>query len=148
MNSIQEANYKNLLCNLLDCGEYDLSVLKDVEYEWCDIISDLKISGIEVNLNSIMARAFEYGLGEIKESIENRINELKIWHERTDEEFEAECEELELLKYLDPYEDMEGYYNFLDTHMYITDPDKREIYEKYLSKELNHFKEMTGYAIE
>lgn len=54
--------------------------------------------------------------------------------------------ELKDLKKLNPYNDLEEYHNYLDTH--VTCVNHKSVYKKFLSEELADFAEGTGFAVE
>jgi len=54
--------------------------------------------------------------------------------------------EIEQLKELDIYNDIEYYLNYLDTSMYIYDEDKRAIYKEFLSDIVEQENEKIGFC--
>lgn len=143
---------EDFLMTLLNCGSLDLKLIDDVGYDWCDILgADVaegllackmrKISGI----NYIMRQVVEYGIDQLETAVNDRICELEaIPNER--ELDDSEEKELADLRTLIPSEDIGGYYNCIDTHIWF---DKNgEIYRKYLSDALDSFADGTGFEIE
>lgn len=135
-------NFKDeLLVELLECGYADLTVLEDCKYDFCDVIEYCKDCFGNISLNGLAYSMFQIGIKEIKEAINERMDELR----EIEEPSEEETEELEALEALEPYEDIESFHNYLDTSVYFT--DKSEIYHKYLEEALDKFAENTGYDI-
>lgn len=143
---------EDFLMTLLNCGSLDLKLIDDVGYDWCDILGmDLvegllackmhKISGI----NYIMRQVFDFGLSQIENAIDERIEHLR----ETQENYgisDEQKKELGALEKLNVWEDIESYHNCIDTHVWF---DKNgEIYQKYLSDVLDSFADGTGFEIE
>lgn len=136
----------DLLTTLLDCGYGDLSLLEDCEYDMDEIIDDCKEVFGDLNINNLVRVMFEFGLRDIEQAVGDRICEL----EAIDNVRELdEDEELELaaLQELSPFDDMESFHNYLDTHIWIEDDEKKSTYTTYLSEALDRFYEMTGFEI-
>lgn len=131
-----------LLMELLHCGEYDLSLLDDVGYDWCDIISTDR--EFTFNINGLMRQVFDYGLSQIEQAVNDRICELEaIPNERELEEDEEQ--ELAELRTLEPYDDFESFHNCIDTHIWCE--KHKEIYKKYMQEALDSFADGTGFEI-
>ena len=130
-----------LLAEILNCGYLDLQVLEDCEYDMSELIEECKFSFGVVNLNALACTMFVFGRRDIQSAIEERIAELE-----GGELTEAEEEELENLKLLDVWEDIESFHNFIDTSIWIN--NHKEIYENYLSEALAEFERNTGYVID
>ena len=130
-----------LLTSILDCGYADIYLLEDCQYDMEDVIEYLEDSGLKMNINALVYAMFQLGKGEIQQAIDDRIKELESEEELSEEE----QDELNLLKELDPYDDIESFHNYLDTHVYFS--SNRETYEKYLESALNTFSEKTGFDI-
>lgn len=131
-----------LLMELLHCGEYDLSLLDNVGYDWCDIVST--DGEFTFNINGLMRQVFDYGLSQIEQAVNDRICELEaIPNERVLEEDEEQ--ELAELRTLEPYDDFESYHNYIDTHIWCE--KHKEIYEEYMQEALDNFADGTGFEI-
>lgn len=131
-----------LLMELLHCGEYDLSLLDNVGYDWCDVIET--DSTFPFDLNYVMRQVFEFGYSQIAQAVNDRICELEaIPNERELEE----DEELELseLRTLEPYEDFESFHNYIDTHVWCE--KHKDIYQKYMAEAIDEFGDGTGFEI-
>lgn len=132
---------EELLAELLNCGYYDVSLLKDCKYSFGYLIENCKYAfGNDVNVNNLVRIMFEIGIDEIEESISDRIREYDPEQASDDER-----EEHESLLLLNPHEDIESFHNYLDTSIWVT--EHKELYERYLQDELDCFYEMTGFEI-
>lgn len=143
----QENLYRGLLVGLLDCGSVDLCVIENCQYDIDDIKEVLKDCGMEINLNNLAWAMFDVGKREITDWVENRKAELEdiLDSEDNAESFEELKEELDALKELSPYDDIESYHNYLDTHVYIRKHE--DIYRKYCQEPLDMFEENTGFGL-
>lgn len=135
---------QRLLCEMLSCGTADLETLDCIGYGWGDILSQLDDIPIqEVGFNGLMRAVVDYGIVQIKEAIDLRICELEaIPNEReldTDEEHE-----LAALSVLNPDEDIRGYYNFLDTHVWFE--HNGSVYRVYMQEAIDDFEDNTGFS--
>lgn len=131
-----------LLMELLHCGEYDLSLLDNVGYDWCDILE--LDSTFQFDINFVMARVFEYGFSQIEDAVEQRKNYLidtKDKYGISDEQ----STELEALEKLDPFEDFATYHNYIDTHVWCE--KNKGIYQKYMVEAIDEFGDGTGFEI-
>lgn len=131
----------NLLTELLGCGYADLSVLDDCKYDMCDVIEYCKDADLDVTLNSLAWSMFQIGLDDINRAIDERVDELDV----KDDLSEEEQEELNALEHLDAHEDTESFHNFIDTSIWFH--KNGDVYREYMSKALDEFEENTGYAI-
>lgn len=136
----------DLLCEFLNCGYSDLSLLKDVNYAYCDVIKETKEIFGNIDLNSIMQTVFEMGLRDIETAINDRIAQIEAIENKRELDTD-EQEELDCLRQLNPIEDTEQYHNYLDTSIWWKDENKCG-YEKYLEEALDKFYDMTGFEIE
>lgn len=136
--------YRDLLCGLLNCGYLDLQVIEDIDYDMEEILENLKFAGFdEININTVMMTVFDMARGEVRNYIDERIEELK---EDEDELSSEDKEELELLQQLEVFEDIESYHNYLDTGAYINS-DVEDVYKTYCKSALDLFEEKTGYSL-
>lgn len=119
----------NLLRVLLNCGELDINKLLNVTYDWYDIFEYEPV--VDFDFNTVMRSAIIYGLGQLQEEINDRVDELESIDEITDEE----KEELEELKKLDVEEDFDIYLNYIDTH--LTCIQHQDIYNEYLKEAID-----------
>lgn len=131
-----------LLAELLECGVVDPEILKDVDYSITDLVECCNCNFGKVTLEGLVAVTFSFGLRDLRKSIEERIKEISSYQSLD----KAERKELSSLKKLDPDNDTESYFNFLDTSIYFV--NNKEIYKKYCKKELDEFYEKTGFEIQ
>lgn len=138
---------KDLLTVLLDCGYLDLRVIENCEYDFSELLEEVRDMGYEKpNLNNLAYAMFHVGTRDISSSIENRIGDLSADSESLNQE---DQEELQALKQLEPFEDIESFHNYIDTSIYFSCSDeKRDIYMKYCESELDHFSQNTGFSID
>ena len=136
----------DLLIELLGCGYADLSVLEGCKYDFSDIIEECYSVYGKLELNALAKIMFDFGIREIGEYIDNRIDELANYVEEEDELPEELREELNALRDLYVYEDIQSFHNFLDTSIWIC--NHNDVYKKYLGEALLTFEENTGYYID
>lgn len=137
---------EDFLMTFLGCGLYDLKLIDDVEYDWCNVLEQVDFSCLgERKLSAIMHAVFDLGKDRLNEAIRERIDYLEDTKKTygISEEQETELEEL---KELDPYEDLEEFHNYLDTH--ISCVNHKAVYEAYLAEELEEFADGTGFDVE
>lgn len=129
---------EDLLTAILDCGYGDLYLLKDCQYDIGEIVEECEETFGGFNINNLVRIMFDCGLRDIETARDDRIRELEaIPNERNLDEDEAT--ELEVLRSLEPFEDIQSFHNFLDTHIWIDVDEKKEAYVKYLNEALDHF---------
>ena len=121
---------EEMLCELLDCGTCDLDMLESCNYSFDDILDkvDTFTTREEMRFNDILLGAIYVYMENINNVIVERQNEI------------------EQLKELDIYNDIEYYLNYLDTSMYIYDEDKRAIYKEFLSDIIEQENEKIGFC--
>lgn len=137
---------EDFLMTFIGCGMLDLKLIDDVKYDWCDVFEYLDLSCCgERKLSAIMSAVFYLGKSRLEEAIIERIDYLEDT-EKTYGISEEQKTELEELKWLDPYDDLEEYHNYIDTH--ITCVNHKAVYEAYLAKELEDFADGTGFEVE
>ena len=135
----------DLLVELLGCGYGDLSVLEGCRYDFSEIIEECYSVYGKLELNALARIMFEFGIREIGDYINDRIEEIEDAVEEEDMLSAELKEELYDLRDLDVYEDIQSFHNFLDTSIWVC--NHNETYEKYLEKALDMFSENTGYCI-
>ena len=137
---------EDFLMAFIGCGQLDLKLIDNVQYDWCDVLEYLDLSRCgERKMAAIMSAVFYLGKSRLEEAITERIDYLEDT-EKTYGISEEQKTELNELKELDPYEDLEEYHNYIDTH--ITCVNHKAVYEVFLSKELADFAEGTGFEVE
>ncbi len=139
----------DLLVELLGCGYADLSVLEDCRYDFSEIIEECYGVYGKLELNALARIMFEFGIREIGDYVNDRINSITYGVDEEDEEnmlSEELKEELHALRNLDVYEDIQSFHNYLDTSIWVC--NHNETYEKYLGEALEGFANNTGYCID
>ena len=133
----------NLFRVLLNCGESDVDMLLNVTYDWYDIFEECSLP-VNPDFNDLMGAALEFGLVQLQDAINSRIDELKDIS--TDEITEEEQEELNALEKLDTNQNFDIYLNYLDTH--LTCMHYQSIYNKYLSDAISEVEDSVGLDVE
>lgn len=133
----------NLFRVLLNCGELDVNMLLNVTYDWVDIFEECSPPD-NLDFGGLMWVALEYGLVQLQDAINNRIDELKDIG--ADEITEEEQEELNELEKLDTDQDFDIYLNYLDTH--LTCIHHQSIYNEYLLDAIKEVEEGVGLKVE
>ncbi len=139
------ANRDDLLRSIVGCGTLDMRVLDDVGYDWFEVMDRLDSQGVsvrEVGFNGLMRTVVEMAAEDLASAVEERIEELEL----QDELDEDEEEELRQLRLLDPEEDVGGFFNFLDTHVFFE--HNEQIYRDYLPDAIDEFEMNTGLNME
>ena len=136
---------QSLLCEMLSCGTLDLELLDRVGYDWDEVLEQLDWpDGEGFNFNRLMRAIVDVGIIHIKQAVEDRICELEaVENERELDEDEAE--EMEALRRLDPDQDIECFFNCLDTHVWFR--QNGSIYRRYLSSALDSFEDNVGFFL-
>lgn len=132
----------SLLRAIFDCGSMDLEMLKDVRYDFNEIIKQLDDEPLQkVGFNGFMRAVADVGIIYLQQAIDDRICELEAIYNERDLDDEEE-EELATLQRLDPNCDIDAYFNYLDTHVYFR--NNEEAYRIYMADALHLFTENTG----
>ena len=136
---------QSLLCEMLSCGTLDLELLDRVGYDWDEVLDQLDWPyGEGFNFNSLMRAVVSVGIIHLRQGVDDRLCELEaIENER--ELDKDEVEEMEALHHLDPDQDIEGFYNCLDTHVWFC--QNGFIYRRYLSSALDSFEDNVGFFL-
>ena len=141
MNNLTKRD--ELLRALLKCGSMDLSLLDDVKYDWADVLEQLDRWLLEeLDFNNLMRGVVSVGIIALRDKIDERVEELEAQDEINDDE----KAELEALKTLDPDQDIEGYFNCLDTHVQFA--NNASVYQQYLSDAIDAFENGVGIAFD
>ena len=153
----------DILMTIFGGGTLDWEMLEKCEYDFEDIYEDMKsfCSLEDIDFSSILLGAIDLYRYHIDKEIEEKIKETEsdlkelenysdMYNGNINDEYVDKIhklkEKLEKLQSLDIYEDMEDFINYLDTHIYINDEEKREIYRTYLSKEIEKENELIGFC--
>lgn len=163
----ENSTMTDLLTSVLDCGYADLDVLMNCKYDISDLMDEVRDMGYQMpNLNNLAMAMFYIGRRAIQEWIDNRKDEVEEEIDAIDDWFkdneahalgdiadeetrkEALEEMLKALEGLEPQEDIESFHNFMDTSVYFSSGEKKEIYIKYCKDALDEFYDNTGYCLE
>lgn len=130
-------NHELLLCELLECGTADLSIIDGCEYDISDIIAEAKGYSENITLATYVMAIRNLLQNEIDDMVKNRIIEI----DEDIEDSEGAISTVNVLneiksklKSLNPFEDFELWFNYLDTHLSVV--HNKEIYERYLKSEV------------
>lgn len=136
---------QSLLCEMLSCGTLDLELLDRVGYDWDEVLEQLDWpDGEGFTFNGLMRAVVGVGIIRIKQAVDDRICELEaVENER--ELDEDEVEEKEALQHLYPDQDIEGFFNCLDTHVWFR--QNGPVYRRYLSSALDSFEDNVGFFL-
>lgn len=132
---------ESFLAKLLDCGKSDLELLDEIYFEkdnkdaydiYCEVSQ--QING-NVTFEHVLVYAFQKALKNMKAAIEKKIDNLTA----------DDIDEIEVLKMLNPEEDITINFNYRATQVYCI--DNSEIYA--LNDDLlDKFHEETGFYIQ
>lgn len=136
---------QSLLCEMLSCGTLDLELLDRVGYDWDEVLEQLDWpDGEGFNFNRLLRAVVDVGIIHLRQAVDDRLCELE-GTETGRELDEDEMEEVEALHHLDPDQDIEGFYNCLDTHVWFR--QNSSIYRRYLSSALDSFEDNVGFFL-
>lgn len=138
---------EEFLCYVLDCGTVDISILNNINDDLEEILESLRINGTKITLEAVVSEVFHRGIDALNEKIEDRIRDCEYGLE-TCEDAELEeflTEQIELLNKLDVYEDIDYYFNYLDTSIYFV--KNSEIYLRYLEEAISDIEDVMGFEI-
>lgn len=134
----------SLLCDLLDCGYADIGIIEDCEYDFDEIIEECKENFGDISLAGLVDTIMCRGLCDIQNSINDRIAELE---KKKKPLSKSKQRELDALKSISPFDDTERYFNYLDTHIWLSS-ENEDLWKKYLVNEVDEFEENTGFAMQ
>ena len=143
----------DLIRAIFDCGADDLNMLDDSEANMFEIVDRMRLEGLDLTLNGIMAEIFREGIFRLGEAVKEVRDNLEQ-EERNGTLTEADYDKLQKIREynLDPSTDFGYYVNCLDTHLYFypqTDKEKkREVYEELFEQELQDMMDYTGFDIQ
>lgn len=138
---------EDLLTSILDCGYGDLYLMEDCQYDIGEIVEECQFQFGKIDINLLVMTMFDYGIQGIEEAINDRLDELEDINKESGCLTKEEREEKEALEALEPFDDIQSFHNYIDTHIWVDRKDRVETYKKYLTVALDHFYEMTGFEI-
>lgn len=136
-----------LINAVLDCGTADLNLLDDAECDFFKIVEEMQEEGIRISMNNIIREVFETGKQVIIDAYIGCLNYMENAERAGMITNEADWEQLQQLRSIDPKEDFSWWINLQDTHFY-GDSTKKEIYELLFEEGLTECERLTGYEIE
>ena len=86
----------------------------------------------------------DVGIIHLRRAVYDRLSELE-GIENSRELNDEEAEEAEALYHLDPDQDIEGFFNCLDTHVWFR--QNGPVYRRYLSSALDSFEDNVGFFL-
>ncbi len=136
---------QSLLCEMLSFGILDLELLDRVGYDWDEVLEQLDWpDGEGFTFNGLMRAVVDAGIIHVKQAVNDRIGELEaVESERGLDKDERK--ELRDLRRLDPDQDIEGFFNCLDTHVWFQ--QNGAIYRRYLADALDDFEDNVGFFL-
>lgn len=135
-----------LLSELLGCGTADLGIIDDCEYDISEVLEMVESFGYvaeKVDLGAIAFAITQIAKGNAQKVLDEKIEEFKdeleeLLEESEENENSAKIENLHSiiadLESLNPYEDFELWFNYLDTH--ISCIENTDIYQSYMENEI------------
>lgn len=143
-----------VMTKILDCGTADLSLLNDINYDLDDIIDSLMENNC-LSLNGIFQEVFIKGAEELQEEFKNQKEDIKaeilykIEENETEnltetEEHKELISDLALLESgdLQPENDLEFYFNYQDTHVFMKHID---FYRRYMENTVDDIEYKMGW---
>ena len=136
---------QSLLCEMLSCGTLDLELLDRVGYDWDEVLGRLDWpDGEGFNFNGLLRAVVDVGIIHLRRAVYDRLSELE-GIENSRELNDEEAEEAEALYHLDPDQDIEDFFNCLDTHVWFR--QNGPVYRRYLSSALDSFEDNVGFFL-
>lgn len=141
-----------LLCALLDCGSLDLRIINDCEYDVSEVLEVVDEFCFEkIDLGAIAVAIVEIAKREISNAIDEKLENFKEELKELLEESEENQNSAEIENYhsmitdlesLNPHEDFELYFNYLDTH--VSCVKNATIYKDLLAIEIDTISGTSG----
>ena len=167
-----------VLMHLFKCGQYDLSILDDIEYDLDDILDEL-VEENNLSLSSLIRTVFQKGVDELNDLINDIkpdiYEDLQILDETLPKESDSPevidkkesaldaqdvylshkydiewgdkiPEHIEELSEINPFDDIDWYINYLDTHIYFT--KHKDIYHRFFADQISNIEDKIGFNFE
>ena len=151
----------DILQTLFGGGIADYEMLEKCEYDFEDILNDIKgfTSVDEMKFNDILLGAIDLYRLHIENAIENKISEYENELKYLDD-YEETCggsretyyeildyrDRIEKLNELYVFDDIEYNINYLDTQIWFANDEVKAIYREFLSKEIDEENEKIGFV--
>ena len=143
------SNRDYVLMATLNCGELDLGLLDGVGYDLCEIVSDLREEGIQPTLSLIMNEVFCKGVSDMKEYLDEMIEETRSEGEEAmwggdHEAAVRSARKLADLHKLNPEEDITWDFNYIATDVGFA--KNGELYRLYLPSSIKEIESNIGFS--
>ena len=143
------SNRDYVLMATLNCGELDLGLLDGVGYDLCEIVSDLREEGIQPTLSLIMNEVFCKGVSDMKEYLDEMIEETRSEGEEAmwggdHEAAVRSARKLADLHKLNPEEDITWDFNYIATDVGFA--KNGELYRLYLPSAIKEIESNIGFS--
>ena len=164
---------KELLAHILGCGICDVEMLDDMEADVFDIIDEINDCDATLSLEHIFSIALDKAKCKLKESVRERVPEIKRLLEdyiefdddgekdlpdelyevaekfgygymETDDYPGAARKDLAALDEIDADNDVSMYFNFLDSHICF---DNQDVWFRFFKDELDELERYVGLSI-
>ena len=151
----------DILMTLFGGGSADYDMLDKCNYDFKDILRhiDSFTTREDMDFNDILIGAIDEYKSNLEEAIENKKremednlkyleNELEVcgYGKREIMEIESVKADLEKLKQLYPFDDIEYNTNYLDTQIWVVDDEIKAIYKEFLADEVKKENEKIGFV--
>lgn len=142
---------EEILITLFGGGTADYEMLEECNYSFEDILSKmLERTPLEsADFNDILTGAVDVFRSNIDEVIKSKIYVLEtdiLWSaELPAKELKRIQKDLDDLKRMNPFRDIEFFANYLDNHIWISE-DMKESYKRLLSDEIEAENEKLGFV--
>lgn len=151
----------DILMTLFGGGSADYDMLDKCNYDFEDILRhiDSFTTREDMDFNDILIGAIDEYRSNLEEAIENKKremednlkyleNELEVcgYGKREIMEIESVKADLEKLKQLYPFDDIEYNTNYLDTQIWVVDDEIKAIYKEFLADEVKKENEKIGFV--
>lgn len=127
-------NKNELLAQMLDCKEYELSVLDNIVFNVHDILNELGECGEKINLENIIRVTMEQGVKVLTKVLKDEI--IKEY---------CNGDRLKALYKFNPKEDIKFIIGKTNKYAYYN--NNKELYDEYLFPFPVIFKALTGFEL-
>lgn len=134
-------NEKDCLCNLLDCGIYDLEMIKDCKYDLRKLVNRYIMLEEEMpNINGLIEEIFFKGRNALDKAVWKELERLRL---NGINENESPLKEIELLS---AYADIRWEANYFVPYIRFVRGEK--LWRRYFQKEIEKVENGMGFKIQ
>lgn len=134
-------NEKDCLCNLLDCGIYDLEMIKDCKYDLRKLVNRYIMFEEEMpNINGLIEEIFFKGRNALDKAVWKELERLRL---NGINENESPLKEIELLS---AYADIRWEANYFVPYIRFVRGEK--LWRRYFQKEIEKVENGMGFKIQ